>query len=228
MPSVASVPHLTAASFQHVIDISSASASKKKKQQEQEEATPNQDFIAFLVWRIMICPAKTSVPSLDLNTPLPWSSITVWVRKLIPEQDVIPVETISLALLFLKRFCPDQDHNKTKEYACTEPPMRFSNFHIKKCFITSLVLSMKVLDDDCSGTKGWAQYCKEQGVVGINRGDLNSMERQMLSKLEFNLFITPAQFEEWDSLLFETIYREYFEYMAVRAETEANELVTLF
>ncbi|ORX82202.1 hypothetical protein K493DRAFT_190577, partial [Basidiobolus meristosporus CBS 931.73] len=87
--------------------------------------------------------------------------------------------TILTALQYihrLKSYCPSAGGNRTSEY---------------RIFTVALILASKFLDDSTYTNKTWAE------VTRIPVRELNSMELEFLSFLDFDLFVSEKEFIHW-------------------------------
>ncbi|KAI9251568.1 cyclin-domain-containing protein [Sporodiniella umbellata] len=71
------------------------------------------------------------------------------------------------------------------------PKMQVSTGSEIRLFITALILANKYLEDSTFTNKTWSS------VSGISVQELNIMEMEFLSELDFNLCISEKQFNKW-------------------------------
>lgn len=74
--------------------------------------------------------------------------------------------------------------------------LRVTAYNMHRLLITALMLAAKMLDDQCYSN---AHYAKVGGIASIK--EMNRLEAQMLTLLNYNLNVTPENFYEFVSRL---------------------------
>ena len=81
------------------------------------------------------------------------------------------------------------------------PPLFMPNFGFEyRVFCTAVILACKYLDDKTYTNKSWSK------ITGIRNEELNRMEREFLTLLNFELSVPELEFIEWIRVVEELWY----------------------
>ena len=116
-----------------------------------------------------------------LSKKVPAISIKNYLERLI-KYSKIENTTLVLILIFIDRVC---DINK----------IRLNYFNIHKLIIASMVVSIKYNEDDYFSNEFYAK------VGGIRMTEMNKLEYEFLSLIEFNLFVNEDVFKKYNTYL---------------------------
>ena len=116
-----------------------------------------------------------------LSKKVPAITIKNYLERLI-KYTKIESTTLVLILIFIDRVC---DINK----------IRLNYFNIHKLIIASMVVSIKYNEDDYFSNEFYAK------VGGIRMTEMNKLEYEFLSLIEFNLFVNEEVFNKYNTYL---------------------------
>ena len=116
-----------------------------------------------------------------LSKKVPAITIKNYLERLI-KYTKIESTTLVLILIFIDRVC---DINK----------IRLNYFNIHKLIIASMLVSIKYNEDDYFSNEFYAK------VGGIRMTDMNKLEYEFLSLIEFNLFVNEEVFNKYNTYL---------------------------
>merc|ERR1712000_403055 len=154
----------------------------------------NNDMIAFLAHAaqtVISCdpsshtraqlppsPPKTPEPEFEEDKSLP--TVEEFIRQLVVSSNV-QVSTLMASLVYLNRL-----------RARLQPQARGIRCTAHRIFLASLILAAKYLNDSSPKNKHWANYTKittNYYQFGFSRTEVNTMEKQLLFLLEWDLRI---------------------------------------
>ena len=116
-----------------------------------------------------------------LSKKVPAITIKNYLERLI-KYTKIENTTLVLILIFIDRVC---DINK----------IRLNYFNIHKLIIASMLVSIKYNEDDYFSNEFYAK------VGGIRMTEMNKLEYEFLSLIEFNLFVNEEVFNKYNTYL---------------------------
>ncbi len=116
-----------------------------------------------------------------LSKKVPAITIKNYLERLI-KYTKIESTTLVLILIFIDRVC---DINK----------IRLNYFNIHKLIIASMLVSIKYNEDDYFSNEFYAK------VGGIRMTEMNKLEYEFLSLIEFNLFVNEEVFNKYNTYL---------------------------
>lgn len=116
-----------------------------------------------------------------LSKKVPAITIKNYLERLI-KYTKIESTTLVLILIFIDRVC---DINK----------IRLNYFNIHKLIIASMLVSIKYNEDDYFSNEFYAK------VGGIRMAEMNKLEYEFLSLIEFNLFVNEEVFNKYNTYL---------------------------
>ena len=116
-----------------------------------------------------------------LSKKVPAITIKNYLERLI-RYTKIESTTLVLILIFIDRVC---DINK----------IRLNYFNIHKLIIASMLVSIKYNEDDYFSNEFYAK------VGGIRMTEMNKLEYEFLSLIEFNLFVNEEVFNKYNTYL---------------------------
>lgn len=116
-----------------------------------------------------------------LSKKVPAITIKNYLERLI-KYTKIENTTLVLILIFIDRVC---DINK----------IRLNYFNIHKLIIASMLVSIKYNEDDYFSNEFYAK------VGGIKMAEMNKLEYEFLSLIEFNLFVNEDVFNKYNTYL---------------------------
>jgi G1/S-specific cyclin PLC1 len=126
-------------------------------------------------------PPKTPEPEQSLTDDKKLPSVEDFITKLVVSSNV-QVPTLMSSLVYLNRL-------KSR----LQPQARGIRCTAHRIFLASLILAAKYLNDSSPKNKHWANYTNmttEYYQFGFNRQEVNTMEKQLLFLLEWDLRIS--------------------------------------
>ena len=123
-------------------------------------------------------PPKTPEPEFEEDKSLP--TVEEFIRQLVVSSNV-QVSTLMASLVYLNRL-----------RARLQPQARGIRCTAHRIFLASLILTAKYLNDSSPKNKHWANYTKittNYYQFGFSRTEVNTMEKQLLFLLEWDLRI---------------------------------------
>ena len=91
---------------------------------------------------------------------------------------------IIMSIIYLERFCK-------------ESSIILTEYNIHKLLFTSILLSIKNYEDNYYDNYYYSK------IIGIENKELNQMEYSLLSNLNFELFITKAEYDKYKNYIYD-------------------------